>query len=123
MTWTSKCAAVVFAFFIGIVGSPEKNLRATQICEQELDALNAAHAALDDAETDLLTANGDLSAAYTAYSNCEQNTPGDCQAEIDALVAADNVATTAQQAVNVASADVISADMAYNSCMGGGYPY
>ena len=126
MTRTSKLAALLIAFFIGVVGTPEKfkfrtSARAfvTTACQQELDDLNAANAALTAAEDDLADALADEQVAQQAYYLCEMTTPGACQAEAADLTTASAGVTAAQQDVATAAADQLTASYAYYNCLYG----
>ena len=128
MRWSSRAAFVCFALFIGVVATPEQFLKASSslICEDELDAYNAATADLIDAEADFSTALTLLNLSEYALAVCESQTPGNCQAEAADVATAQTAFDLANDAV--VDAESIQGDAAidYYNCLGsggGGYPY
>ncbi len=127
MTRTSKLAAVLFAFFIGVVGTPEKfksrttarGMLVNPSCQSELDDMNAANAALLDAQGDLASAQTYYQVAQQAQSICQMQSPGNCQQEAADVAAANAGVAAAQQIVGQAGTAAYNAASAYYACLYG----
>mgnify|MGYP006928160870 CR=1 FL=1 len=82
-------------------------------CQAELDALNAAIAALGAEQASLAIAVEDERLAATAHAVCESQTPGMCGTELSDWEAAYELLTLVQAAVVSANGDVQVANADY----------
>ena len=89
-------------------------------CQAELDAMNAASAAVTAAAVDVAAALLDHQAAQGVWYECEFTTPGDCDTEAAQAAATEAALQAAQQSYATAQGDLTAAEYAYQVCLYGG---